>query len=377
MKQGRQLRSGYTTGTCAAAATAAAALMLRDQIQVNQIRIDTPKGKPLVLDVIKAAFSETDAACAIVKDSGDDPDITNGIEVYSRVAYKDQPGIHIQGGVGIGRVTQKGLRVPVGEWAINPVPRQMIEDEVRRVFGKAASVEVTIEMPAGVALAQKTFNPRLGIVGGLSVLGTTGILEPMSEEALKETIKLELKMLRTQGFEAVILVPGNIGEKQMQSNFDIKGLKMVQMSNYLGFALDACTELGFKRVLIGGHIGKLIKPAAGIYATHNRISSTRMEILVAHLALLGMGLDGLNKIMDCRTTDEATVLIDEAGYGRVYGILAEKAVDYCRAYCFDALEIGFAFFNMERLLAVSGNFMMMLTPSLPSTEEASGKDSHE
>lgn len=352
----KKLRSGYTTGACAAAATAAAAQMLRDRMIPDKIEIDTPKGKRLLLDVVKAQLSEQEAVCAIVKDSGDDPDITNGIEIFSRVAFSNQPGIRILGGDGVGRVTQKGLRIPVGEPAINPVPKQMIEKAVRDVLGDAAAVTVTIEVPGGERLARKTFNPRLGIEGGLSILGTTGILEPMSEEALKETIRLELQVVGEKGYGHVVLVPGNIGEKQMSNVFNMEGVPMVQMSNYLGFALDCCGELGFKQVVVGGHIGKLIKPAAGIFATHNRVSSTRMEIFVAHLALLGMDSDRLRQIMACRTTDEACLLVDSSGYGRVYRVLADQAVQYCRDYGFDELEIGFAFFNMQRLLAVSSGF---------------------
>ncbi|MBC7959139.1 MAG: cobalamin biosynthesis protein CbiD [Vallitaleaceae bacterium] len=358
-KNGKRLRTGYTTGSCAAAAAAGAAWMLKHQQCLEKVTIDTPKGWRLTLDLVDAHFDLLKASCAVVKDSGDDPDITNGIQVVATVCLQQDDRVTIVGGKGVGRVTQKGLQISVGQSAINPTPLKMIEAEIRKIYEAPQGIKVIIELPEGEALAKKTFNPRLGIEGGLSILGTSGIVEPMSEDALKETILLELKVLREKGYETVVLVPGNIGEKQMASTYKIDGQNRVKMSNYLGFTLEQCVALGFKKVLVGGHIGKLIKPAGGIFYTHNRVSTTRMEILVAHLALMGMAVEDLKKIIGCRTTDEALPIIESAHMTGIYNILANKAVDYCRVYCFDQIEIEFALFSMTNLLGESEGFLKM------------------
>lgn len=359
-KNGKKLRTGYTTGSCAAAAASAACRLLKDQALIETVTIDTPKGIALTLQPVDQQFTQDQARCAVIKDSGDDPDITNGMKVYAVAKLNHDTKVTIIGGEGVGTVTQPGLRIPVGQSAINPTPLKMIESEVRKVFGEPQGVHITIELPEGEALARKTFNPRLGIIGGLSILGTTGIVEPMSEDALKDTIALELNMLKAKGNDRVILVPGSIGEKQMHQKYGIKAEQCIKMSNYLGFTLDQCVQLGFKKVLVGGHIGKLVKPAGGIFYTHNRVSTTRMEILVAHLALLRASHELLEKVITCRTTDEAVEYIYEAGQEAVFDLLTEKAVDYCKAYCFDQVEIEFSFFSMTRWLSESKGFNSLL-----------------
>ncbi|TCT13798.1 cobalt-precorrin 5B C1-methyltransferase [Natranaerovirga pectinivora] len=358
-KDGKKLRTGYTTGSCAAAAAKAAAWMLCHQDICNQIKIDTPKGWQLILDVQKPTFNETEAKCCIIKDSGDDPDITNGIEVFAKVTFQETEEVTIIGGKGVGRVTQKGLQVPVGHSAINPTPMKMIQEEVRHVIPYPQGVQVEIELPKGEALAKKTFNPRLGIEGGLSILGTTGIVEPMSQEALKDTIKLEFNIIKEKGYKKVVLVPGNIGEKLIETFFNYKGENFIKISNYLGYALDLCVALEFDDVLIAGHIGKLIKPAGGTFYTHNRISSTRMEILTANLALLGMANPHLIEIMNCRTTEEAMTIIEREGYKEIYPLLVGKIVDHCEAYCFDQVKVHVALFSMDQLLAKSNSVLEM------------------
>jgi cobalt-precorrin-5B (C1)-methyltransferase len=352
----KQLRTGYTTGSCAAGASAAAAWMLINQEELDHIAIDTPKGIKLTLKINNPYFDENRGQCSITKDAGDDPDITHGMEVFSEVRFSTDGGITIEGGKGVGRVTLDGLRVPVGKAAINPTPLAMIEAEIRKIIPEPEGVSVVISIPEGEVLAQKTFNPRLGIVGGLSILGTTGIVEPMSEDAIKETIRLELNLQRKKGHEKVVLVPGNMGEKMVSQFYPKNALPCVIMSNYLGETLEYCVELGFREVFVAGHIGKLIKPAAGIYNTHNRVSSTRMEILVAQLALLGMEQSQLLQIDACITTDQAVELIDLTEYTKVYALLAEKAAANCRGYCFDQINVEFALFNMTRLLGESQRF---------------------
>ncbi len=213
-KDGKRLRLGYTTGSCAAAAAKAAAWMLLTGRPLETIGLTTPKGIRLELAVREIHISPEEASCAIEKDGGDDPDITKGTLIYATVRPDPHPGIHIDGGLGIGRVTKPGLDQPVGNAAINSVPRQMIRENVEEVASAVdyrGGLSVVIWAPEGERLAQKTFNPRLGIQGGISILGTTGIVEPMSEKALVDTIRVELRQRREQGHDYVLLTPGNYG----------------------------------------------------------------------------------------------------------------------------------------------------------------------
>ncbi len=315
IQNGKKLRLGYTTGSCAAAASKAAAYMLLSSRRKESITIETPKGITLTLDVLDIKMGENAVSCAIKKDAGDDPDITDGALIYAEVRYSDVSGVTIDGGFGIGLVTKPGLDQPVGNAAINSVPRMMITEnveEVARLFDCARGLAVTISCPAGEELAKKTFNPRLGIVGGISVLGTTGIVEPMSEKALVETIRTELTQKRALGHENVLLTPGNYGAEFIRSSLGIDPETAVQTSNFIGDSLDICRELGFKKALLIGHIGKLVKLAGNMLNTHSKYGDCRMEILAAHAGKEDAPAKLIGKILGCVACDEAVRLMREA-----------------------------------------------------------------
>lgn len=283
-KDGKKLRFGYTTGTCAAAAAKAATVLLLTGDAPESVRIETPKGIALDLAVLEPVKGEGFASCAIQKDSGDDPDVTNGVLVYARVAFSSAPGITIDGGEGVGRVTKPGLKQRVGEAAINPVPRDMI----RRAVEQAAQdrecrtgLSVIVSIPEGVALAKKTFNPRLGIEGGISILGTSGIVEPMSEDALIDSIALEIRQRKALGEPRLILAPGNYGADFFTEACGIAEARIVKCSNYVGKALETAIDAGFTEVLLAGHIGKLIKLSGGIMNTHSKEGDCRAELMAA------------------------------------------------------------------------------------------------
>lgn len=311
----KKLRKGYTTGTCAQAATKAAMQMLLFGGDVSKVRVELPKGECLELEIceIEKNFDETSrlpfqVSCAVKKDSGDDPDITNGVLVYSKVTKKKTPGILIDGGIGVGRVTAAGLDQPIGAAAINRVPRKMIQMEVENACEEAeyrGGISVEISIPKGVGLAQKTFNPRLGIEGGISVLGTSGIVEPMSEQALLDTIRLEMKVRQAQGKAYLILAPGNYGVDFLKETYGITEEDSVKCSNYIGQSLDMAAELGFKGVIFTGHIGKMVKVAGGVMNTHSRWADCRMELLSAAALRAGLGADKACEILEAVTTDEA------------------------------------------------------------------------
>ena len=311
----KRMRCGYTTGSCAAAASRAAAeLLLRGEL-VPAVTLLTPAGIEVIIEVEEHDEGEGWAQCAVQKDSGDDPDVTNGALVFSRVERCNEPGVHIDGGVGVGRVTREGLDQPVGAAAINSTPRRMIKEQVEGVMAELPSFEggvsVTISIPAGVELAARTFNPRLGIEGGISVLGTGGIVRPMSEDALIASIELEMRMLYERGARDLLVVPGNYGRDfacgQLQLNMD----EAVSCSNYFGATLDAACVLGFERVLIVGHIGKMAKVAGGIMNTHSRVADCRVEVLAAHAALVGAPREAIVQIMGAATTDAALDVLKE------------------------------------------------------------------
>ena len=316
VKNGKKLRLGYTTGSCAAAAAKAAAWMLLTGTRKERITLQTPGGTVLELAVEQIRTEEAAVSCAIRKDSGDDPDVTNGTYICAAVSRRDAPGVVIDGGQGVGRVTRQGLDQPVGAAAINSVPRRMIRENVEEVMeltGYTGGLTVIISAPEGEALAKRTFNPRLGIEGGISILGTTGIVEPMSEKALVDTIRVELRQRRALGREYALLVPGNYGVEFLHTGLGVDPAPAVQTSNFIGETVDACRELGFAKILLVGHIGKLVKLAGGMMNTHSRYGDCRMEILAAHAAACGADAAAVRRILECVTCDDALRLLQEAG----------------------------------------------------------------
>lgn len=308
--QGRKsLRKGYTTGSCAtAAAKAAATLQFEDQL--DTVSIQTPNGTKLNLELIDCVKTQEKTSCAIKKFSGDDPDITNGILVYAEVELdKNLPQrIQIFGGKGVGKVTVPGLACEVGQPAINPTPRKMIEQAVSEVldyYDYEGGANVTISIPQGEELAKRTYNPQLGIEGGLSVLGTSGIVEPMSEQALIDTIKVEMDVRKAAGAENLVITPGNYGETFLKQQMAGRSVYSVKCSNFIGDSLDYAEEKEFKNILFVGHIGKLVKVAGGIMNTHSKYADSRMEVLAAHAALCGADRLLIEQIMNSITTDQA------------------------------------------------------------------------
>jgi len=321
----RELQEGFTTGSCAAAAALACCLWLRDGKYPEQVCITVPEGRQYIPSIIP----HDDGSCGVIKDSGDDPDITNGMEIIAKVELSETDGeMRFIAGEGVGTITEDGLKISKGEAAINPVPRQMIEEAVRSVFGNR-SAAVTVTIPGGQEIAKKTFNPRLGIVGGLSILGTSGVVRPMSEDALKESLYEELRMRAVQGAETIVFTFGNQGEEALKRI--CPDLPIVQVSNYIGFMLDSALELGVKKLIIGGHPGKLAKIAAGVMQTHSKYADGRREAIVTQLALMGADVELLRKIQNCVTTDAIMVLVHDAGLDTVWNRIAEAACRYCSA----------------------------------------------
>ena len=312
------MRCGFTTGSCAAAAAKAAAYMLLTGGKKTKITIKTPRGIPYTAELLDMKRKEREVSCAVKKDGGDDPDITTGTLIYARVSFseKGDPEIQIDGGIGVGRVTKPGLDQPVGNAAINHVPREMIEKEVMEVCNLTdykGGLRVEIYVPGGEKLAEQTFNPRLGIVGGISILGTSGIVEPMSSQALLDTIRVELRQRKAQGYDYVAVSPGNYGLDFMKKTYGYDLDRSVKCSNYIGDTIDMAVELGFQKMLLTGHIGKLIKVSGGIMNTHSKEADCRMELLAAFAARAHMENDSICQLLECVTTEEAVRILREQG----------------------------------------------------------------
>lgn len=350
-----KLRCGYTTGSCAAAAAKAAAEMLLSEANVSFVGISTPKGIKLKLDVLEPMINENYAECAIKKDSGDDPDITNGILVFARVS-KIASGIEITGGRGIGIITKSGLDQPVGEYAINSVPRKMIKsalEEIAEKYDYHGGFRAEISVPNGEEIAKKTYNPRMGIEGGISIIGTSGIVEPMSNSALIDTIRLEAKMRYSEGYRNLMLTLGNYSENYIQKSMSFALEKSVKCSNFIGEAIDIALETGFERILIIGHIGKLIKLGAGIMNTHSAQADGRMDVLVTCGMLADADVNLLKEIPQCVTVDSALDILKSGGYmEKTLDILADRAEYYLNAKVKNEIEIGAVMFSEKHGISV-------------------------
>ncbi|KGJ47958.1 cobalt-precorrin-6A synthase [Clostridium sp. NCR] len=351
---GKKYKRGYTTGSCAAGAAKAATYMILTKETLEIVNIDTPKGIPLNLKVENVDINNAFAQCSIQKDGGDDIDATHKMHIYAKAELIDCNEIIIDGGIGIGRVTKKGLGIEIGKAAINKTPISMIQSEVRKVIGDTKGVKITIFAPEGETIAKKTFNPRLGIVGGISIIGTTGIVEPMSDEGWKKSLSIELEMKKAQGMDKVILVPGNHGEMFIKESLGIDSKYIVRTSNFIGYMLKEAQRIGFKKILMAGHLGKYVKIAGGIFNTHSKVADARNEILIANLALMNAPFELINKVNECLTTEEFIEILEDDKYKKykeIYNILSEKCKKRIDIYMNDdEIDIEVMIFSMEKKL---------------------------
>lgn len=359
----KRLRGGYTTGACVAAGAKAAALYMQDSLTADAVEITALDGTRLMIPIKKIERLDDGRLpegalppvirAEVVKDAGDDPDITNGTSVFvtltlarSEDDLKAVPGVSVrhenilfEAGEGIGHATKPGLSLSVGEPAINPGPRQLVHNSLLEAFGSPRPCRVRIDIPAGRELAKKTLNPVLGIEGGISIIGTTGVLRPMSEEAFKESLVPQINVARAAGFDTQIFVPGKIGER-IAASWGLPEAGMVQTSNFIGYMLEAAAEIGLKRILLFGHIGKLAKVAAGVFHTHNRVGDARLEVLAAYSGAMGMPGEGIERILGAVTTEEALPVIGEYGLEKVYEVIAARASYRAERLIFNKVQVG-------------------------------------
>lgn len=325
-KNGKKYRLGYTTGTAAAGAAKAAAELLFKKKKPETVIIPTPAGIDVEMDIIKYNFNNNNASASVKKDGGDDKDITDGLVISVKLEEIQQDQIIIKAGKGVGKVTRPGLAVEVGQPAVNPVPRKMIKDALRSYLKSGQGLKVEITVPEGKEAAARTFNPDLGIEGGISIIGTTGIVEPMSKSAYKESLALKLKQAVSSGRDQLAFVFGNHG-KDRALKIGYREEEIIRMSNFVGYILDEASELELKKVLFIGHVGKIIKVAGGIFNTHNKVADARREIIAAYAALEGASQETIGRVMDANTAEEAAAYIINAGHNQLFNKLADKIRD--------------------------------------------------
>lgn len=335
----KKLRTGITTGTCAAAAAQAAVLAGLGRPPAA-VAVVLPDGRSLPVAVAAAVATAAGGEASVIKDAGDDPDITDGATITAAVELTPEPDIVIRAGPGVGTVTKPGLAMAVGQPAVNPVPRRMIEQAVRGALPAGQGAVVTISIPGGEKLAGRTLNPALGITGGLSIIGTTGIVEPMSEEAFKNSLTPQIKVVKALGYDAIVFVPGRIGQDSAVGRYGLPADRVVQTSNFIGHMLESAASLGMRRVLLFGHLGKIVKVAAGVFHTHNRMADARLETIAAYAAAEGAPAGAVREILACATTEAAMTVIARYALERVYRVLTERASARAERYCFGDLEVG-------------------------------------
>ena len=352
VKGGKELKIGYTTGSCASAASTASAMALLTGKRVDSVKITLPANVEVIFNVEDQRINGHDVSSAVRKDGGDDPDATHGMLIYSKVALRDDNEITISGGEGIGVVTSKGLQCPVGAPAINPVPQKMIRENLKRLaesLGYSGGFDVTIYAPEGEERAKKTFNGRMGIVGGISILGTTGIVDPMSEKALMDTVKAMADRQKALDPDKVLISPGNYGKDFCKNSLGLDITRAVEISNFLGESLDYLCYKEFKKVLLVGHTGKLVKIAAGVMNTHSHVADGRMEIIASHAGCLGAKPEVMEEILKCITTDQAFDLIkDEPYYQQVKARILDKVMYHLNYRVKDQMQIEVVMFSTEK-----------------------------
>lgn len=336
----QDMKGGYTTGSCATAGMKASLLALLEGEVVNQVQVLNPRGEMITVPIKDVVvISPTEARATVVKDGGDDPDITHGHDVVTTVCLGGDVGLRFHAGIGVGTVTKPGLSIPVGEPAINKGPRTMM-GYVYDDLASGKGVDVTVSVPDGEMLAKKTLNPTLGVVGGISIIGTTGIVKPMSEEGFKNSLVPQLEVMHANGVKTAILVPGRIGQELSEKLFGVTPDKMAETSNFIGFMLEQAVRIGFKRILIIGHIGKVIKLASGSFHTHNRMSDGRMETIVAFAALEGASQAVCEELYACQTTEAVMPILEREGLTGVYQRVVDRASLRCERYIGGEARVG-------------------------------------
>lgn len=365
----KKFKKGYTTGSCAQAAAKAAAIMLLTQKKIVNIDIKTPSKIILNLNIFDQEIKRSHAKCSVIKDSGDDPDVTNKIKIFAKVRLSQKKGIFITGRQGIGKATKKGLPIAVGEYAINPIPRKMITQEMLFILDKWKKNDnlqltkkvqgfiIELSVPQGEEIAKRTFNPKLGIIGGISIIGTTGIVEPKSQEAYKASLALELKVLKAQGHRKAILVLGYVGEKYYENNSQLHKIPMIKIGDHVGFMLKECVKNRIKSVLIIGYIGKLIKIANGQFDTNIKYGDNRIEAISRYAKECGAGKEIVDELKKQTTAEAAVQILKQNNLTMVFDKISRDVVFKTKKFVRNKINIEFILLSLEGDILAENNYL--------------------
>ena len=342
------VKTGLTTGACAQAAAKACALMLATGDIVDNIDIELPNGETHAVPLINQKLSENCARCGVIKDSGEERnDVTNGIEIFCEIKEKQDPGINIIGGKGVGKVTRHGLAVKIGESAINPTPRKMIMRDLCDILPPDKGYMIEISVPKGEEVAQATYNPRLGVVGGISIIGTTGIVKPKSQESYKKSLMVELDVAQAAGYKTLFIASGYLGERLLTGKYNIEPQRIIKVGDHVGFMLKACLEKKISKIMVIGHIGKLAKVAAGLFNTHSETGDARMETIAAYAAAKGAAKELIAELLGLKLAEASIDLLRKNNLMKVFDDIAERVAQRCAQYCGDKLAVAVAILSLK------------------------------
>ena len=325
----KKLRTGFTTGTCATASSKAALLAIIQQNKINTVDVLLPKRDRIKININTCKFSKENAKCSVIKDGGDDPDVTHGAEIFVDLSLTDNIGsIEIDGGIGVGRVTKPGLGLEIGSAAINPTPKKMILENVQEVgeqILKRSGIKVMISVPKGKELAIKTDNPRIGIMDGISILGTSGIVIPYSTASFAAAIRQQIDVVHSMNDRDVVLTTGGRSEDFAKQIIELPDHSFIQMGDFSGYTIKQCAKKGLKKAYVAGFIGKLAKIAAGAKQTHVKGSKVNMKFLSEIAKRCNAKDNTIDKIQNANTARNVQEIVVEDGLDGFFDEISKEA----------------------------------------------------
>jgi cobalt-precorrin-5B (C1)-methyltransferase len=347
----KKLKTGYTTGTCATAAAKSALLALIQQARIDEITVHLPVGKLATLKIDQLSISKESCTSTVIKDAGDDPDVTNGAKICATVTWNDSGQIKLLGGIGVGKVTRPGLPVAVGEPAINPTPRKMILHAANSVLQDhhiQTGIDITIFVPDGEKIAKKTMNAQLGIIGGISILGTRGIVIPFSTAAYRATLAVTIKASAENGLKHLVLTTGGRSEKYAKGVYpDLDPMAFHEAGEFIGFALKKCLTYGVKKATICGMMGKFSKLAKGELMLHSSKSSVDFHFLAGLAAEAGANSDLQDQIKNANTANHVGEIIMENQLDQFFEVLNNYVLKVCKQKTAGQLDIEILLYTLD------------------------------
>ncbi len=346
-----KLRTGFTTGSCATAASKACILAIQNQKIIENVDIILPKRSRLEIEIDSCEFTTNSAKCSVIKDGGDDPDVTHGAAIFVNIELTDVIGeIEIDGGEGVGRVTKPGLGLEIGSAAINPTPKKMILENVKEVGEELLEkngIRVVVSVPKGKELGPKTDNPRIGIMGGISILGTSGIVIPYSTASFAAAIRQQISVVNTMNDDNVVLTTGGRSEDFARKIIDLPDHSFIQMGDFSGYTIKQCAKQELKKAYVAGFIGKLAKMAAGVKQTHVKGGKVDMKFLSELAKRCNAGEDTISKILGANTARNVQEIIIEDKIDGFFDEVTKEACIQMRQHSEEKIPVEVILFDFD------------------------------